>query len=160
MAKAHFIVPLLPLGKTKTVRLGAGNTANDRFSDLEVGKSVKLVGESRFDLTAAGDAIEGFVVAVNNGTGAGYSNGTIVTDGIVSVTADGLQATPGTGTLAVGDYVVAGTQVAKGVAMPGFPKVCKATSQTPVYPFAWRVVSLGELVGTGAVGTEIVIEKV
>ena len=159
MAAAHYIVPTLPMGRTTTARLGAGNTANDRFADVDAGKTVKLVGESRYGLTAAGDPIEGFVVDVSTATSGGYSIGTVVHDQKVFVTADGLQATPGTGAIAVGDYVVAGTATAKGTALAAFAKVCKATSQTPAYPFAWRVVSLGQ-VGTGAVGTTIVIERV
>jgi hypothetical protein len=39
--------------------------------------------------------------------------------------------------------------------LASYPKVCKATAQT-VQKFMWRVVSLGT-VGTGAVGTDIVI---
>lgn len=158
MAANHFIVPTMPLGDVTAARLGAGNTANDRFSDVDVGKIVKLAGESRYDLAAAGDKIEGLITAVESATSNGYSVGGVVSTKKVFATADGLQATPGTGTIAVGDYVVTGTVVAKGTAMAGFPKVCKATSQT-YGVFTWRVVSLGQ-VGTGAVGTVIVIERV
>ena len=160
MAANHFIVPSVPLERVTTVRLGAGNTANDRFTDIEAGKIVKLTGESRYDLAVAGNPIEAFLVSTEAATSGGYSIGSVVSKGKVFVTADGLQATPGTGAIAVGDYVVTGTVIAKGTAMAGFAKVCKATSQTPVYPFAWRVVSLGQAAGTGAVGTTIVIEQV
>lgn len=161
MAANHFIAPTLPLGRTTTARLGAGNTANDRFSDVDAGKIVKLVAESRYNLAAAGDPIEGFVVDIATASSGGYSIGTVVHDQKVFVTADGLQATPGTGAIAVGDYVVAGTATAKGTALTAFAKVCKATDQAAAKadPFAWRVVSLGQ-VGTGAVGTTIVIERV
>ena len=159
MAAKHYIVPTLPMGRTTTARLGAGNAAGDRFSDVDAGKIMKLVGESRYDLAAAGNPIEGFLVDIATATSDGYSIGTVVHDQKVFVTADGLQATPGTGAIAVGDYVVAGTATAKGTALTAFAKVCKATSQTPVYPFAWRVVSLGQA-GSGAVGTTIVIERV
>jgi hypothetical protein len=95
---------------------------------------------------------------------------------------DGLQATPGTGAIAVGDYVVAGTATAKGTSVAGYPKVCKATNQpgatvtsadnvvgninaaiakvvdsTKVAQFGWRVVSLD---GTTAVGQTATIERV
>jgi hypothetical protein len=160
MAKNHFIVPTLPLGTVTVARLGAGNAVGDRYSDVDVGKFVKLAGESRYDLTAVGNPIEGVVVAVETATSNGYSVGSVLTDddSRIFATADGLQATPGTGVIAVGDYVVTGTVVAKGTAMSGYPKVCKATSQT-FGAFAWRVVSLGQ-VGTGAAGTTIVIERV
>lgn len=158
----------------KTVRLGAGTgAANNISSDKEAGKPVKQVGESRFDLTSAGNPIEGFIVSVESATQDGYSIGSIQDEGYKSVVFDGLQATPGTGVVAVGDYVVTGTVVAKGTALSSFAKVCKATDQPGVVPaalanvgpqiansiFAWRVASLGTA-GTGAVGTTGVIERV
>ena len=158
MAANHFIVPSIPLEDVTTVRLGAGNAANDRMTDVDAGKIVKLAGESRYDLAVAGNPIEGFIVAVESATSGGYSIGGVIQEGKVFATADGLQATPGTGTIAVGDYVVTGTVVAKGTAMAGYPKVTKATAQTLTF-FMWRVVSLGT-VGTGAVSTTIVIERV
>jgi hypothetical protein len=157
MAANHFIVPSMPLPDVTTVRLGAGNLAAQRLTDVDAGKLAKLVGESRYAFTVAGDPIEGIIVAVENGTSNGYSVGGIVNEDKFFATADGLQATPGTGTLAVGDFVVTGTVVPLNVAMPGFAKVCKATSQALAL-FMWRVVSLGT-VGTGAVGTIIVIER-
>jgi hypothetical protein len=60
--------------------------------------------------------------------------------------------------IAAGDYVVAGSITALGTALADFPKVCKATSQG-TQKFLWRVMSLGD-VGTGAVGTTIVIKRV
>lgn len=158
MAANHFIVPSIATREVTAVRLGAGNAANQRFTDVEAGKIVKLAGESRFDLAVAGNPIEGFIVAVEAATSNGFSVGGVVSEGKVFATADGLQATPGTGAIAVGDYVVTGTVVAKDTAMAGYPKVTKATAQTLTF-FMWRVVSLGT-VGTGAVGTTIVIERV
>jgi len=162
MAANHFIVPTGATPAVTVARLGAGNTANDRYSDVESGKLVKLVAESRFDLCAAGDPIEGVVVAVETATSGGYSIGGVARGepGCTKIfaTADGLQATPGVGAIAVGDYVVAGTATAKGTALTAYPKVCKATAQTLAF-YMWRVVSLGQT-GTGAVGTTIVIEKV
>lgn len=158
MAANHFIVPQLPIDDVTPVRLGAGNTANDRMSDVDEGKAVKLVAESRYDLCAVGDKIEGFIVNIETATSGGYTVGGVVSDDKVFATADGLQATPGVGAIAVGDYVVAGSQTAKGTALTAFAKVCKATSQA-YGAFTWRVVSLGAT-GTGAVGTQIVIERV
>jgi hypothetical protein len=154
----HF---MLPSGSTPTVhpvRLGAGAGAANNMNTLDQGKLIKLVGESRYDLAVAGDAIEGYIYAVEPSTSQGFSVGGRVNEGMIFATADGLQATPGTGALAVGDYVVAGTITAKGTALATYPKVCKATSQTPG-AHSWRVVSLTQ-VGTGAVGTTVVIERV
>lgn len=139
-----------------TVRLGSASGSANYFTDIEIGKPVKLAGDSQYNLCAAGDQIEGFVNSVEGAPADDFSIGGIITEGRVRVTLDGLQATPGTGTIAVGDYVVAGTAVAKGTALSGYPKVCKATTQTGMY-FAWRVVSLD---GTTAVGQTAVIERV
>ena len=158
MAANHYIVPQLPLEEVSTVRLGAGTGSANNMSDVDAGKTVKLAATDRYDLCAAGDKIEGFIVSIENGTSGGYSIGGVVSDGKVFATADGLQATPGTGAIAAGDYVVAGTATAKGTALTAYPKVCKATSQT-YGAFMWRVESLGTA-GTGAVGTTIVLKRV
>lgn len=139
-----------------TSRLGAGTGSSNHVTDVEIGKAVKLVGDSRYDLCAAGDQVEGFITAVESYTADNYSIGSVQVTGRKRVTLDGLQATPGTGTVAVGDFVVAGTAVAKGTALSTPAKVCKATTQTGMY-HAWRVVSLE---GTGAVGQIAVIERV
>lgn len=178
------ISPVIPT-EAETVRFGAGTASNQHFGNAEVGKAVKLVGESRYDLCAAGDNIEAFVTSVESATLDGYSIGGTQDDCMTQVTFDGLQATPGTGTIAVGDYVVAGTATALGTALGiGGPKVCKATNQPGATItaadntvgsintalaamadaqkhaiFAWRVVSLGTA-GTGAVGTTGTIERV
>ena len=139
-----------------TARLGAGSGSANYVTDVEIGKPVKLVGDSQYNLCAAGDQIEGFIAAVETYTADDFSIGSVQFAGRKRVTLDGLQATPGTGTCAVGDYVVAGTAVAKGTALTVPMKVCKATTQTGMY-FAWRIVSLE---GTGAVGQIAVIERV
>lgn len=139
-----------------TARLGAGTGAANHVTDVEIGKTVKMVGDSRYDLTAAGDQIEGFITSVESYTADNYSIGSVQVTGRKRVTLDGLQATPGTGTIAVGDFVVAGTAVAKATALSTPAKVCKATTQTGMY-HAWRVVSLE---GTGAVGQFAVIERI
>ena len=46
-------------------------------STAELGKIVKLVGESRYGLAAAGDQIEGFIVAVESATLDGYTIGSV-----------------------------------------------------------------------------------
>ena len=139
-----------------TARLGAGSGSANYVTDVEIGKPVKMVGDSKNGLCAAGDQIEGYIAAVETYTADDFSIGSVQFEGRKRVTLDGLQATPGTGTCAVGDYVVAGTAVAKGTALTVPMKVCKATTQTGMY-FAWRIVSLE---GTGAVGQIAVIERV
>lgn len=139
-----------------TARLGAGTGSANYVTDVEIGKLVKLVGDSQYNLCAAGDQIEGVITAVEAYTADDYSIGSVTPEGRKRVTLDGIQATPGTGVCAVGDFVVAGSVVAKGTALSGPVKVCKATTQTGMY-FAWRIVSLE---GTGAVGQIALIERV
>lgn len=158
MSKLHFIMPSGPTPTVHPVRLGAGTGAANNLSVKDEGKLIKMVGESRYDLCVAGDAIEGVIYGVEVATSGGFTIGGRVKDGMIFAIADGLQATPGTGAIAIGDYVVAGTITAKGTPLATFPKVCKATSQTPGI-HAWRVVSLTAN-GAGAVGAQIVIERV
>src|SRR5574337_1594433 len=160
--------------RVDTVRLGTGSLS--AYTDTEIGKAVKFSAESRYVLAAAGDQIEAFVSSVNPGFVDGYTIGGVVSTGTKAVTFDGLQATPGTGTVAIGAYVVVGTVVAKDTALTeGVPvKVCKATiqpgtteagavgdvnDQIKAAMFAWRVVSLGSA-GPGAVGSVGLIQRV
>lgn len=158
MAQSHFILPTIPDNASVAVRLGAGNAEADRLSALDTGKIVKLSGESRYNLSAVGEEIEGTIYAVELAPQNGFTVGSVLQNGRIFATFDGLQGTPGTGVVAIGDIVVTGTPVAKGTAMPGYPKVCKATTPANVV-HKWRVVSLGT-VGTGAVGTVGVIERI
>ena len=77
MAKAHFITPTGPIEDAITVRLGAGSGTSNNFDEKEVGKPVKLVAESRYDLAAAGNEIEGYITSVELATSAGFSIGGI-----------------------------------------------------------------------------------
>lgn len=161
MSKPHYF---MVSGETPTVhpvRLGAGNAKADNLTNVDEGKLIKLVGESRYDLCAAGDVIEGWIYGIEPATSGGYTVGGRVHEKQLNVVFDGLQATPGTGAIAVGDYVVAGSITAKGTKLASFPKVCKATDQAAAKanPYAWRVMSLG-VAGSGAVGTAGVIERV
>lgn len=156
MAKFQ-IVETIYSEKVATVRLGQTGAGN-QYSDKEVGKAVKLTADSRFELCAMGDAVEGVVTSVNVGTYDGYSIGGVVSKGYKEVTFDGSQAA-GTGNITVGQYVVCGAVTAKDTALPGPLKVRSATDQAAARtaPYKARVVSLGSA-GTGAVGTVGVIE--
>lgn len=156
MAKFKFGVILNESTKI-TARLGDSTTAGTNLlADADVGKFVKMIGDSQYGLCAVGNEIEGVMNTVNTATADGYAIGGVQTNGRVAVTLDGLQATPGTGVIAVGDYVVAGTVVARGTAVDK-PKVCKATAAATALVHKWRVVSLD---GTTAVGQTALIEKV
>jgi hypothetical protein len=163
-AKNHFMVPTAPTKANITARLGAQDAA---LTYAEDNKIVKLIAESAYGLAAAGDAIEGFVRGVELGSSNGYTIAGIYIPNVgdmVWAKADGLQATPGTGTLAIGEYVVTGSVTASGTSRgqnePA--KVCKATDQAAAKagPFAYRVVSLAALGGAGAVGSYVVLQRV
>lgn len=157
MSKPHYFLPSGPTPTVHPVRLGAGTGTANNFTVKEEGKLIKLVAESRYDLCVAGDPIGGRIYAVEPATAAGFTVGGRVKDGQMFAVADGIQATPGTGAIAVGDLVVAGTITPKDTPLATYPKVCKATSQTGAI-HNWVVMSLGT--GGGAVGTTIVIERV
>ena len=152
MAKFE-IVETIHSEKVKTVRLGTTGAGN-QYGDTEVGKAVKLSATSQYVLAVAGDYVEGIISAVEGGTYDGFSIGGIVSTGYKSVVLDGLQATPGTGAIAIGDYVVVGTVVAKGTALTGALKVTKATDQAAAKaaPFKARLVAAsGSTVGSTGV---------
>lgn len=183
---AKFKMGVIPTHAAVTARLGAGTGSLNHLADTELGKLVKLVGESRYGLCAAGDKIQGQIVVREAATQDDYTIGSVQSSGRIAAICDGLEATVGTGTIAVGDYVVCGTVTAKGTALSGTfarPKVAKATNQpgatvdvsatvnqstvnaalakvadsTMTALFAWRVISLGD---AGAVGDTCVIERV
>lgn len=146
--------------KTDTARLGATPDVAGRLNDKDAGKLVSFAGDSRYDLAVQNAEIEGRITSVDTAPSDGYSTGSVQKDGRMSVIFDGLQATPGVGTIAVKDFVVVSTPVAKGVVQPDAgPKVAKATDQVAAKnsPFAWRVVSIQS--GNGGVGSYGTIEK-
>jgi len=176
MAKFQMDAPR-PTHAAITCRLGTAATAEGRYTDTEQFKLVRLVGDARYALCAAGEQIEAQIVSLESATQDGYTIGSVKTTGQISAICDGLQASPGTGTIAVGDYVVCGTVTALLTALTSAapnPKVCKATEQPGSAivgtfnaanvginirnsMFAWRVVSLGD---AGAVGDTCLIERV
>lgn len=152
---------LVEMGRMITARLGAGNGlgAVNNVDDREVGKFVRQIAESRFDLCSVGTEIEGQIAALEVSTQDGFSIGTVQTGRRFDVTFDGLQATPGAGVITIGSYVVCGTAVVKGTALIVPARVCLATAAGSSLNYKWRVVSLGAA-GTGAVGTTGLIERI
>jgi len=184
MAKFKF-TELVTDGDRITARLGSDTkTAGGNLTDTEVGKLCKLAADSRYGLCAVGDKIGGRIVGLEPATADDYSIGTVQKGGRITCICEGAEA-DGTGTIAVGDYVVAGTPEPNGTALGALtgPKVRKATNQpgaaidvgatvdqttvnvalakavdqTLVAMYGWRVVSVGS---DGSVGDTCVIEKV
>ena len=158
-----------------TVRLGVGSvysTPANAYTDKEIGKFVKLSGDSAYVLCAVGDPIQAVITGVESYNADDFSIGSVDATGRKRVLLDGSEAA-GTGSIAIGDYVVAGTPVAKDTALTITtpPKVRKATNQPGAVPgdltaagkqalnsiFAWRLVSFDS---AGAVGDFGVIERV
>ena len=157
MAKFKMGVDVNTASNIVVARLTQDGTAENHLVDNDKGKLVGLAADSEYALSAAGDQIEGCLVAVEPATQDGYTIGSVKTNDRMACICDGIQATPGTGTIVLGDYVVVGTPVAAGTALTAAgPKVCKATSQDITF-FSWRVISLGV---AGAVGDTCVIERV
>lgn len=162
MAKFRFEELVAPEATRVTAHLagaGAGDQLpNATYSDAEIGKAVKMTADSRYGLCAAGDPIEGFVVATEPATVDGFCLGTVQTDRRKVVTVDA------GATLAVGDYVVTGAVVAKGTKLSAPQAVKKPATPTTIVEglaqsrFAWRVVSL--LGGNGSAGSVVLIERV
>lgn len=158
MAKFQMKETLSPYRINKTARLADGVGVDNQLTDRDVGKHLKLVGDSQYGLCAVGDQIEAILETANEQQQDGFYLGGYRDDGRDTVTLDGLQATPGVGVIAIGDYVVAGTRVDRGTALgTGRPKVCKASAAPKDLIFKWRVVAL---YGTGAVGQTALIERV
>ncbi len=158
MAKFQMKETLSPYRLNKTARLADGTGASNQLTDADVGKLLKLVGDSQYGLCAVGDQIEAICETADEQLNDGFKLGGYRDEGRLTVTLDGLQATPGTGTIAVGDFVVCGTVVARGTSLgTAKPKVCKATNAANTLNFKWRVVAL---YGTGAPGQTALIERI
>lgn len=171
MGKKYFRGETVPSSPAQTMRFGTQNTLRDT---KEVGKFVKLSGDSGCVLCALGDPIDGRISSVDAAPADGWTIVGVQRRDDMIVTADGSQAA-GTGNLAVGDFVVCGTVVAEGTALPAtgttLAKVRKATAQptagadvaavnaalTYMLGGAWKVVSL--LGGNGSPGTNVLIER-
>ena len=171
MAKFKFAVSVDPSADVVTARVGSAANLAGRLVDVDKGKLVKLAGDSQYNLCAEEDPIEGMFIALEPATQDAWAIGSVQKDGRMACICDGIQATVGTGTIAVGDYVLCGTVVAAGTDLTGgTPRVVKATNQPADTPadlaavalqaavalFPWRVVSVGD---AGAVGDTCVIER-
>lgn len=172
MARKFFRGEVLPDHAPITAKLG---TSGAPYRDTEIGKLVKLgTLDSQHVLCAVGDLIDGYITGVEAATSDGFGIGSVQRLDAKFVLADGAQV-GGTGALAIGDFVVAGTPEVQGTRVNGitYAKVRKATiqpgvtvpatlgdvtAQLAMIPYLWRVASLG-LAGTGAVGTTVLIER-
>lgn len=126
-----------------------GVDANNKLTDNDIGKAVKMAASNNFVLCATTNEIEGLLVATEPVTyNDGFAFGTVQRRGRALATVGTNQV----GTLAVGDLVVADTQAAIDTA--GGLQVLGGTPST----FLWRVIRV--VSGTGAAGDTVLIERV
>jgi hypothetical protein len=124
--------------------------ASNKFGNNDLRKPVKLSTAQNYVLAAAGNEIEGFVVSVSpEDVNSGYSFGSIQTEGRITAKVDAAQV----GTLAIGEYVVAGASSALGT-KDLYPLVKEGTPTT----FKWRVIR--NVTGTGVAGDLVLIERI
>ena len=150
---------------TKLESAALGPNSSTKFSDKDLNKAVKLGTANNFVLATEGDDIDGFVKAIEPFTvNDGFSFGSVVRAGRVLA----MVGTNQVSTMAVGDYVVADTQVALGTA--GMAKVktgvafsqlgsgtYAVTRQTPLHSM-WRCIRI--VSGTGAAGDQVLLERI
>lgn len=146
------------------VSAALGVDASNKLVQNDIGKPVKLAANNNYVVCSAGDEIEGFVVAVEPSTvNDGFSFGSVQRNKRVIAKVDAAQS----GTLAVGEYAVAGTSSALGT-KDAYPLVKEATAQNlsatpPVLgpaglTFKWRVIRV--ISGTGVAGDLVLLERV
>lgn len=111
------------------------------LTDADVGKAVKLVGDSQVDLAEADDEIFGFLTSIEPGTADGFTIGGFVETGYRNVD---------TGSVPVGTLVVVASNPDKGspgktVVKAGAEASYEAGSESAATPatFKWMVVSQG-----------------
>lgn len=163
--------PVVPLADDSTHNAALGVNAAGKLTDKDIGKALKLLGDSRYGVCSDGDEIEAVLLSVEPFTvNDGLGFGTIQTKERFVAT------NGGAGAIAVGAYVIAAAQPAVGTAItPVSSGTATGVAATPVKEraepsltgnaqtltlpkFNWRVVSL--LGGNGGVGTNILIERV
>lgn len=158
--------PLVNSPFADVVSAALGNSTTELWTSKDVGKAVKLTGDSTYALCSAGDEIEGIVVAVDAGptVNSGYTFGSVQRDKRVEAQV----ASDQSGTLAVGTLVVAGAGATMGTSQLAMVKAGTAASQeaTANYVYTartpnthlWRVISI--VSGTGVAGDKVLIERI
>lgn len=128
--------------------------ADDGFGDEDVGKAVKLSSANNYILCSDGDAMEGFIAAVEPFTvNAGVSFGAVQRNKRVVAVLD-----TGETSVTVGATVVAGAQAAIGTANAyNAPVVAVEPTPGDAGDFVWRVI---RLIDGGEAADRVLIERV
>lgn len=154
MAKFQMNVTLEQDATRLTARVADGTGVSNQLTDADRFKLVKMKGDSQYGLCAAGDEIEGFLLALEPPmTYDGYYLGTVQTDKRFRAVSEGVLNMLG--------EVVCGTVTARGTALNGVGPAVKAGTPTT---HRWRVVAaIGQNVAAGApitAGSEVIVERI
>lgn len=132
------------------VSAALGVDADNKLTDKDLHKPLKMAAGSNYVLAVAGDEIEGFAVSTEAYTvNDGFAFGSVLRNMRV-------QAQIKTTGVVSGDLVVAAGSAALGTA-DAYPQVAKAAGTEDGY-YKWRVILI--VTGTGAVGDIVLIEKI
>lgn len=134
----------------EVISTALGASSGAKLVENDTGKPVKLAASQNYIVCSAGDEIEGFVSSISPETvNDGFSFGGVLTEGRMTAQVDAAQV----GTLAIGEYAVAGASSALGT-KDTYPKVKEGTPAK----FWWRVIRI--VSGTGVAGDIVLLEKV
>lgn len=142
-----------------TFLLGNNTAESATITDKDIGKAVKIVGDSRVAFCADGDEIHGQLISVEpNQTSGGYKVGTVR-----AINSPLFDATQGNATaLAVGDEVVAAAQAAIGTTNGTAPyhvrMLVKKAGAALGGGQRLKVVAIQS--GSGAQGTQVTVSKI
>ena len=154
VSRAPRINPYIP-ARTELFVAGPGGA---KVSYLDIGKPVILDG-NYCSLALSGQQIYGFIESVEAGTSGGYAVGGVLADsGLDALAVDEA------GTLAVGDFVVAGTPTALGTATPtlganviAFTAEVDSNGVNEILAGRWQVLAL---YGSTAPGRQVMLRRV
>jgi hypothetical protein len=141
--------PLVNSPHADVISAGLGDNTNE-FGSVDIGQAVKLGAAQNYVQVAAGDDIEGVVVAVDGNTvNDGYSFGSVQRDKRFRAQVGSDEV----GQVAIGAEIVAGLPIALGTAN-GYPQVKNGSPSV----YRWRV--LRHVTGNGSAGDMVIIERI
>ncbi len=154
VSRAPRINPYVP-ARTELFTAGGGGA---KVSYLDIGKPVKLAG-NYCTLAVSGEQIYGFIESVEAGTSDGYAVGGVQADAGLEIL-----AVDEAGTLAVGDFVVAGTATALGTQTPtlganviAYAPEVDSNGVNSVLAGRWQVLAY---YGTQGAGKQVMLRRV
>ena len=140
-----------------TLLLGNNTGESATITDKDIGKAVKIVGDSRVAFCAEDDAIQGQLISVEpNQTSGGYKVGTV--RAMTSPLFDAVLT--GATSVAIGDEVVADDQAAIGTPNGTPPYHVRMRVKKAATPNGLRLKVVAFQSGNGATGSVLTLSKV